>query len=432
MKKIRCILLALIIAALFLVPVSAETGVINALDYGFNNNGTGLNDKIMEKYIRDDSGTPIYFPSGTYLFSETISFPEQCYVTLAANAEFKLSSTAVRDYFITLRRGFVGSGYTFNSYIKGGYINANNCAKNGIGIYKTRHVEFSDFVLKNVLEKGIVTRTEERADGQSYIRNVLIENDFGIKGTIGVYDNAADTRCEMVEVVNFETAFYTVSGRFTQCNAWLRDSSLVENSVYAVIDGYHILFDSPQVDTYRYGFKIMNPRYNVLITNMLWITNSGVYRSELQAQFPRCIFYAGAPECSFQLNGLVIGSETNLDFSNIELPYSSFLNVRVPADMNKGNVKYFRNDSESIVSVSGGSSAKKFDKSYNFNNAVVPGIYETDLTKGFGGSNFPGVSDTGILEVTKSGAITLQKFMGKKYFAYRTLINGSWQSWTVK
>ena len=67
MKKIRCILLALIIAALFLVPVSAETGVINALDYGFNNNGTVLNDKIMEKYIRDDSGTPIYFPSGTCL-----------------------------------------------------------------------------------------------------------------------------------------------------------------------------------------------------------------------------------------------------------------------------------------------------------------------------------------------------------------------------
>ena len=236
----------------------------------------------------------------------------------------------------------------------------------------------------------------------------------------------------MVEVVNFETAFYTVSGRFTQCNAWLRDSSLVENSVYAVIEGYHVLFDSPQVDTYRYGFKINNPRYNVLITNMLWITNSGVYRPELQAQFPRCIFYAGAPECSFQLNGLVIGSETNLDFSNIELPYSSFLNVRVPADMNKGNVKYFRNDSESIVSVSGGSLAKKFDKSYNFNNAVIPGIYETDLTKGFGGSNFPGVSDSGVLEVTRSGDITLQKFMGKKYFAYRALINGTWQSWTVK
>lgn len=437
MKKTICILLALIIMTMCSVTAAAkEQGQINALEYGFNNSGTVLNDKIMAKYISNDADTPIYFPSGTYLFSQTISFPNECYVTLAANAEWKLSNNAVQDYFITLRRGFIGSGYTFNSYIKGGYINANNSAKNGIGLYKTRHVEFADFVLKNVLEKGIVTRTEERADGQSYIRNVLIENDFGIKGTIGVYDNANDTRCEMVEVVNFETAFYTVSGRFTQCNAWLRDSSLVENSVYAVIAGYHLLFDSPQVDTYRYGFKVMNPNHNVLVTNMLWITNSGVYRPELQAQFPRCIFYAGAPECSFQVTGLVIGNETNLDFSNIELPHSSFLNVRIPASVD-GNTRfrYFRDDSSDtreLLSVAPGAQPLKYDKAYDFDTLLSPGIYETDLTKGSGGKNFPNISDSGVLEVTKSGVITLQKFMGTKYFAYRALINGSWQNWTVK
>lgn len=409
--------------------------IIDALEYGFVNNGETLNDNVMEKYIKYDSDKPIYFSGGTYLFSKTISFPDKCFVELAANAKLKLSTDAIQEYFITIRRGFVGSGYTFNSYIKGGYINANNCAKNGIGIYKTRHIELSDFILKNVLEKGIVTRTEELADGQSYINNVLIENDYGLKGTIGVYDNAFDTRCYMVEVVNFETAFHTICGRFTECNAWIRDGSLAENSVFAFINGFHIVFDSPSVDTYRYGFKIANPVYNVLITNMLWITNGGVYTPELQAQFPRCIFNAESPECSFQVTGLFIGDETNIAFSNIELPYSSFSNVRIPVDVDGHKCfKFYRNDSAVLrnisVSTTQGQSIE-YDKSYNFDTLLSPGIYEVDLTKGCGGNNYPELNDTGVIEITKSENVTLQKFMGQKHFAYRSRIRGNWQSWVI-
>ena len=375
------------------------TGIIDAVAYGFYADGEHFNDAVMAKYIENDCKTPIFFPEGTYLFSETIAFPDLCFVELAAHAEFKLVSSEVKEYFITLRKGRTGGGYAFNCYLKGGFINANNMAKNGIGVYKTRHVVFEDFFLKNVLEKGIVTRTEDNPDGQSFFRNVLIENDFALPGTVGVFDNAFDTHFDQVEVVNFETAYNTVCGRFNHCSAWLRDNSVIENSTFARIRGYDIVFSSPAVDTYRYGFKIVDQRYNVSISDMLWITNGGVYTPELREKFPRVIFNADYDTGSYFVSGLKINNEDNLEFSNRELFRSKFLNVRTVGDFDPfEKIKHFRNDNDEGFGKIGGNL-----------DSLKPGLYE--CTELFG--------EEGVLEVKKAGNITLQRFMGEKTFAYR-------------
>ena len=324
-------------------------GRINAIEYGFNGDGITKNDAVMKKYIENDYTTPIFFPTGSYVFAEGFNFPDQCYIELEANAELKLDGDEIQEYFITLRRGRTGGGYTFNSFIRGGFINANNKAKNGIGVYKTRHCVFENFILKNVLEKGIVTRTEKIPDGHAFFRNILVENDFGIKGTTGIFDNAFDTHFEEVEVVNFETGFYTICGRFCRCSAWLRDNSIVENSTFAFIDGYDIVFESPAVDTYRYGFRIDRPGYSVGISNMLWITNGGVYTKELRDKFDATIFNAASDECIYNVCGLKINHEENLSFSNIPLPSSSFLNLRYPKTFNPyEEYKNFRDDTEAL------------------------------------------------------------------------------------
>lgn len=400
-------------------------GIINAIDYGFSNDGVTLNDEVMDRYLAEDYKTPIYFPTGCYLFGRTINFQDLFSVELSPNAEWKLASNGIIDYFITVRRGRTEGGYAFNCYFKGGYINANNLARNGLGVYRTRHVVFEDFYLKNVLEKGIVTRTEDHADGQSFFRNVLVENDFGRKGTVGVYDNAFDTHFDQVEVVNFETAYDTIAGRFNSCAAWLRDNSLVENSTFAVIRGHDITFISPAVDTYRYGFKLLynEPSHGVLISDMLWITNGGVYTPELREKYPRVIFNAPSDNGGFKVCGFKLNAEDNLQFSNIELGASSFLNVRMAGNVDPYMaIKYYRNDNDIKTG--------KIDRSTDF-DALRKGTYECNLKTGNGGKNAPKLSEVGVLEVETVGSFTVQKFMGEKTFAYRINTGKGFGGWIV-
>lgn len=431
-------LLAVFIASLFVISsvgaagkktVSKEestvNGVINALNYGFSNDGQTLNDEVMERYIRYDYTTPIYFPTGCYCFSHSINFPDTLFVELAANAEWKLEAKGIEEYFITLRKGRTEGGYAFNSYLKGGYINANNKAKNGIGVYRTRHVVFEDFYLKNVLEKGIVTRTEEHADGQSFFRNILVENDYGIPGTVGIYDNAFDTHFDQIEVVNFETAYDTICGRFDQCIAWIRDSSILENSTFAVLRGHDITFVSPAVDTYRYGFKMVynEPSHGVLVTDMLWITNGGVYTQALREKYPREMFWAHSDNGGFKVCGLKLNNEDNLAFSNIPLTKSSFLNVRMTSETDPyETIKYYRNDNEARTGTA--------DKSTDFDK-LIKGTYECNLKVGFGGKNYPSLYEAGILEVEAAGSMTIQKFMGEKTYAYRLNTGKGFGNWVI-
>lgn len=434
MKKILSIFIILLFLNSGIYAAGSKTGikeeknmtaVINAVEYGFYNDGKTFNDKIMAKYIESDCSTPIYFPGGCYLFEEGFNFPRLFFVELAPNAEFKLDSKEIREYFITMGRGRSEGGYAFNAYFKGGYINANNKANNGIGVNLTRHVVFEDFYVKNVLEKGIVTMTEARANGQSFFRNILVENDYGRPGTIGIYDNANDTHFDQIEVVNFETAYDTACGRFNCCAAWIRDNSIVENSTFAVIRGHAVTFVSPAVDTYRYGFKLAygNAYNGALISDMLWITNGNVYNSDLRAKYPRIIFNSPTDNGGFKVCGLDLPCEDNLDFSNIPLNKSLFINVTVIGTGNPDEmIKYYRNDNETVTG--------KITKSTNF-DTLKAGSYECCLTTGYGGKGYPKLSESGVLEVSAVGDIIIQKFMGEKTFAYRLNTGSGFGSWII-
>ena len=409
---------------------------LNALEYGFKNDGVSLNDDIMAHYIINDSDKKLYVPSGVYIFSRHINFPNECYLELDAKAEFKLVTENIQDYFITIRKGSTRSDYSIGSFIKGGELNANFCAKNGVGFYKNRHTIFESCVVRNVLEKGVVTRTDRIPDGQIKARDILIENDRGIAGTTGFFDNAFDTRAEGIEVVDFERAYYTVAGRFDNVNAWIRDSTILENSIFATIDGFDVTFDNVSVDTYRKGFKITAPEYSVSITNMLWITNTGVFTTQLQEKFNRTIFNADYPDRHFKVSGLKITNALNLSLSNIKLPKSSFLNVVTPRVNDPYNtIINFRNDNEKLHQLGnyiGSPRPLNLSNSTNFDLVVENGLYETDLYVGSGGKNAP-TRDTGILEVTNIHAnnnnLIVQKWYGLNRFGYRLFIANAWQSW---
>ena len=331
------------------------TDWINALEFGLVGDGKTLNDQKMTEYIKYYSDSPMYFPKGVYVFEKSINFPRNAYLQLDPGAELKCVAEEPLDYFITIRKdvfNWVTIDKYSKSYIIGGTINCNYKAKTGIAVAQCYHARFESFTLMNVLEKGIDTwyNTNDLRDGAFMGRDLVIYNDQALKGTIGIYDNHWDTNVYESSIINFETAIYTIGGRFYEVQAWTTKMDRIERTVFATIAGGHqSTFDNCSIDTYRYGFKIMGDA-GCQITNLNWITNAVFYTEALQQKYPRTIFMCEKPELAavYAVN-IAIPAEQYLSFSNAEMPGSIFLNTRIASNFDVSGIKYYRNDTQALL-----------------------------------------------------------------------------------
>ena len=421
------------------------TDWINAAEFGLVGDGKTLNDRRMREYIKYHAQTPLYFPEGVYCFAESLDFPDHMYIELDPHAELKCVAEQPLDYFITVRKDVQNwcqlDGYT-KSYIKGGTINANYCAKVGLAVCQCYHAQFEGFTLKNVLEKGIVTwyNTKELRDGAFIGRDLVIFNDKAIKGTVGIYDAHFDTNVYGTSIVNFETAIYTYGGRFYECTAWVNSAwtsakgDVYENLTFAVVDhnGGQALFDNCTVDTMRYGYKLKaSSGAGCTITNTIWTTNENFYSKLLQKQYPRTVFYCEEPKGAyFYVVGAWIPEEEYLSFTNGEMFNSMFINIRAVED---SKIPYLRNDSEALRDLTFFGSEKPETTSLNgatdFDKIKIPYTYDCELRVGSGGKNAPPVKEAGVLEVTTVGSKIVQKFYGTKTSLYRVFDGARWGAW---
>ena len=329
----------------------------NAIENGFKGDGRTANDKAFKEYVEYNDDKVLYFPKGVYCFEETLNFPDNMYVWMDPEAELKCIAKEPLEYFITLRgqhadvdNAWVGLlDYAIQSGIHGGKINCNNKAKCGLGLFQGLQSTFENFMILNVLEKGIQTLISKTTDGTYSFDHVYIYNSVCRKGSYGIYDNGYDNHFRMVTVVNFNTSFYTIGGRFEQVSGWNLDMSCVDSMTFAEVKGGQSLWIAPSVDTVRYGFKLHDGA-STSISDMNWITNAVFYKSELQREYPRTIFWAENPKTArFMVNGLRIPSESNLSFANGELPLSSFMMIRYASDYNAPRMlRYFRDDTAAL------------------------------------------------------------------------------------
>lgn len=315
----------------FLNHIFGDT--INANEIGLSTKGytsPAKNSDIMENYIALYANIPLVFSSGVYGFAREISFPDSAKIELNG-ATLKYVGVAEIDYFISIRRGSTRSDYAFPS-ISGGVIDGNYSTNSLISFHKCKGTVLHDMRLIRSNKYGIRASSESSPDGAFRIENVSIENTKDITenevvGTTGIYDNAFDNIYDNVEIINFQRAILTYASRFSHIQAWIRSRNLLENSIFAFVDGYDVTFSDISVDTYRVGFKINNYNQNCLINNMLWITNKSVYNDELRTSFPRIIFTADYPDRIYNVSNCYIPNEDNLTFSNIALTYSKFVNI---------------------------------------------------------------------------------------------------------
>ncbi len=424
---------------------SAGLDWINALDFGFKNDGKTPNDKVFAEYAKYNSSKPLYFPSGVYCFAETLNFPDCIYVEMDPEAELKCIAEEPLEFFITLRGQYQdqkGAWCAYEDYAmgylngKGGTINCNNRAKCAIGSFQGMGVSYRDFKIYDVLEKGIQTLISKTVDGCASYEGIRIYNHKALPGTIGVYDNGYDNSFEGVSVINFETAYYTNGGEFKSCSAWNLDMSVIETSTFAVIYGTQSKWADPSADTYRYGFRI-TPWASTAINNMRWVTNKAFYTDELQAQYPRTMFVADEPEnAQIRLDGLQFNAEQYLDFSNEPLPGATFYNVRLASGGKPANYKNYRDDlaglfanADEIVALVPEIKSGNFTAASDFNEIKEAGIYKCELRVGKNGVGVPTVKDAGILRVEVIEHMVIQTFLSTKGSCQRLFDGTKWGEW---
>jgi hypothetical protein len=326
--------------------------------------------------------------------------------------------------------------YAHQAGIEGGTVNCDYKAKCAIGLFQGMQSMFRDLKVMNVLEKGIQTKNSLTSDGCYHFENIYVYNTKSLPGTYGIYDNHVDNHFMYVTVVNFETSFYTHGGRFVECSGWNIDMANVEKLTFAEVKGDQSIWIGPSVDTVRYGFKL-HAGASTSISDLVYITNKGFYTDALQQKYPRTLFVADDPaQAKFMVTGLQIRWEQNLDFSNAQLPMSTFLNVRIPDGCNGPILfKNFRDDSAALrQGGAAGSVEPKFfyvtGKS-DFDTLTVSGVYVCSLTAGKGGKNLPPILEKGTLNVYETDGRYLQTFYGETYMAFRTFDGVNWSEWTV-
>ena len=333
---------------------------VNAVKYGFVNDGVTNNDDVMKRFITNDSDKVLYFENGVYNFKSPINFPNEMHLWLDPNAVLFVNADVTIDYFITIRKGSTRSDYTKNSFIHGGTINCNYKAKKGFGSNKCICQGLLDSVrITNVLQYGIVASTETSTDGANVYRNISIENTKGVNevevtGTCGIWDVATDNTYDNIEIVNMQTGIRTVNGTFSNIKMWIRSKNLIGDSLGVYIWGKAISFVNVVIDTYRYGFSNTDENeQKAIITNLWWIRNGGVYTDEIADQNESVIFRSNNPTRNFYVTNAMIQTTRNTLFSNIELPHSQFINIVTENGNDITTLRNGRNDSVKIVTITG-------------------------------------------------------------------------------
>ena len=299
---------------------------INALSIGFKNDGISDNLEVMINFINTKSNTTLYFPNGTYCFSNGFDFKENLFIELDNKAELKLISQNNIDNFITLNLTKT-QGYSYGNFIKGnGIINGNFKCDNLIGLSYYRHLNITGVILKNFNKKGLITRHQGNTGGELKATNLLIQNEKGIIGSYGIYDNGHDNMFDNIIIQDMEVCLSTNSSQFNAIHGWISKSNLIETSVFAEINDVSAVFNNCVVDTIMNGFKPIQNYYSAMINNLVVMFSIPVWGTPSNTH----TLFLGNDETKYCVNNCKINAPFTIKFASLPtMFYSSFKNISV-------------------------------------------------------------------------------------------------------
>lgn len=403
------------------------TTKINALTYGFKNDGVTDNSNIMDTFIANDKNNILYFPTGTYCFSRPIKIYQNMFFELEQTAELKL--TATQEAFITFNEEYLSNGYSYGSYIIGGKINGDFKCNTTLGLSMHRHFTLRNCTIKNFNLKGINTRYTGSSGGEMLGFKLLILNESLKSGSYAIYDNGNDNMFSDIIIQDVETSIYTGGSQFNNVHAWISLQTVIPTSTFCELKGNNASFVNCVIDTIRYGFKNNATAYACQISNLTITFNTVIYDLTQGTNYPPIIFEGTSGTARYQVTGLYVSAPFSLTI--IPVTYSNKYQSRFSGCVYDKSSALQSTSNITITNalnynVSEEMKLKGSDITTDANNAVTNGSYTTANTW----SNLP-YADFGVLTVVASLDWCVQIWK-PKYTPYTFIRVGnisSWDSW---
>ena len=393
-------------------------GKINALEYGFDNTGQLANDSVMKKYISQDADMPIWFPSGTYIFNESIVFKDEVYVDCDSDCIWRLEKDISLPFIQFTRTKW---NVNRNCYFKNAYVDVNFHANTGIGFIGVKYFECCPKVVSNFKLYGVETgygKFNDESCGGLWFHHCLFVNDTYVSNTVAIYDNASDNRFSDIIIRDITQGIYAASGRYTNIHHWVMHDA--ENSLFAHVIGDNALFTNIYADTLHSIFDADNWRF-VNAQGISVYYNTDYYPDSLFASNPPVLF-KNVEKVTYNISNLTFRVYHDCYFgdSGDYNPYSNFSNIVM---YNQSNTTDIKNLPENVKD------HRVLDGSFNFDTAVNAGTFNVNTYEGTGGNNVPS-NMYGLMYVLASNAAIVQLIFGNSKITTRKRQGSVWGDWT--
>ena len=282
-------------------------------------------------------------------------------------------------------------------------------------------MDITGVILKNFNKKGLITSHKGNTGGELKASNLLIQNEKGIIGSYGIYDNGHDNMFDNIIIQDMDICLSTKSSQFNAIHGWISKSSLIETSTFAEINDSNAVFNNCIIDTIMNGFNPVQKHYTVMINNLIVLFNTSMWGTPTNMH----TLFIGDDNTKYCVNNCRINVPFDIKFASLSTMHSSnFKNIIIDKTTSTLNV-------ENLVITNTNKELQGRGALYNldFNKCIVNG----NFTVAPSWVNSPITNTYGVLTVMSSGDWITQIYKPKSNYGNSLYIRvgkeNDWGTW---
>lgn len=289
--------------------VNLQTQVNNnmkriATPYQFGAKGDGVTDDTSAMQSMFDSGQELFFISGYFNVSKTLSIGHDCTLIIAGT----INASAQMDTLIktTAEVALQGSGM--------GAIDLKYNANIGILVTRNSLAIITGIRIYNVPSNGIGIKTDIYSGdthGYVHLNECTVKNDKETSNSIAIY-TGRDSIYSHLETINLTTGIYGAGWDvfINGFHPWNDITSVVNQGIgiHASSSSNGIFISNYYCDTMKYGLYL-DADTSFYISNMLPLWNTSYYNESSNSGHPFIVYYSNNQLTNPGSNGFIVNSD---------------------------------------------------------------------------------------------------------------------------
>ena len=275
-----------------------------ATPYQFGAKGDGVADDTLAMQSMFDSGQELFFISGYFNVSKTLSIDHDCTLIIAGT----INASAQMDTLIktTAEVALQGSGM--------GAIDLKYNANIGILVTRNSLAIITGIRIYNVPSNGIGIKTDIYSGdthGYVHLNECTVKNDKETSNSIAIY-TGRDSIYSHLETINLTTGIYSAGWDvfINGFHPWNDITSVVNQGIgiHASSSSNGIFISNYYCDTMKYGLYL-DADTSFYISNMLPLWNTSFYNESSNSGHPFIVYYSNYQLTNPGSNGFIVNSD---------------------------------------------------------------------------------------------------------------------------